>query len=353
MTSCTGEILLTSQASLESQSAGPPVSPAEMGHTNRDWSQVAARVAASKPLALANNIPAGLRTWIGSRTYPELFNEVFGTPDVTPARISMAIATHERTLFSDQTPLDRWAYGIEQLTPQEEAGRLLFISQQCNACHAGSLLANHQFQNIGVRPPAEDRGRGAITMNAIDDGKFKTPTLRNVELHGPYMHNGRVATLDDVVGFYNRGGDFDAPNIDHSLIHPLDLTFTQRAELVAFLKRPLTDLRVRDQLPPFDRPQLYTESSRIPQVTGTGRAGSGGITPKVIAIEPPLVGNPSFTVCVTDALGGTQAVLVIDSSDPGVGSTIPASGSFRASAGRSAGRRHRVRVQFGKPLDPE
>jgi cytochrome c peroxidase len=324
----TGEILLAGGASLESQSAGPPVSPAEMGHTNRDWSQVASRVAASKPLALASNVPSGLRTWIGDRTYPELFQEVFGTPDVTPARISMAIATHERTLFSDQTPLDRWASGLEQLSPQEDAGRQLFVSLQCNACHAGSLLSNHSFQNIGVRPPAEDKGRGAITLDAGDDGKFKTPTLRNVELHGPYMHNGRFATLEDVVGLYNRGGDFDAPNIDHALIRPLNLTFQERGELAAFMKRPLTDPRVRDQLPPFDRPQLYTESNRIPVVTGTGRSGSGGVIPKILAIEPPVVGNPSFTVCVTSALGGANGVLVVDAADPGVGTVIPAAGSL-------------------------
>ncbi len=324
----TGQILLPEFASLESQSAGPPVSPAEMGHDNRDWSGVASRVAASKPLALASSIPAGLQTWIGERTYPELFNEVFGSPDVTPARIAMAIATHERTLFSDQTPLDRAIAGIEPLTQQEERGQNIFNSVGCANCHSGNLLTDHRFQNIGVRPPAEDRGRGSITNDPVDDGRFKTPTLRNVELHGPFMHNGRFATIEDVVSFYNRGGDFDAPNIDHDLIRPLNLNMQERADLAAFMKRPLTDPRVAAQLPPFDRPQLYTESARVPQVTGTGRPGSGGYTPKVIAIEPPLAGNPSFTVCVTDALGGAHGVLVIDSSDPGVGSTIPASGSL-------------------------
>jgi len=324
----TGQVLLPEFAGLESQSAGPPVSSAEMGHNNRDWTQVAARVAASKPLALASNIPTGLRTWIGSRTYPELFQEVFGTSDVTPARISMAIATHERTLFSDQTPLDRAIAQIEPLTQQEERGRSVFNGFGCASCHSGNLLTDHRFQNIGVRPQSEDRGRGAITNEPFDDGRFKTPTLRNVELHGPFMHNGRFATLEEVVNFYDRGGDFDAPNIDHDLIRPLNLTPQQKADLVAFLKRPLTDLRVRDQLPPFDRPQLYTESARVPVVTGTGRAGSGGYTPKMIAIEPPLAGNPRFTVCVDGGLGGTQAVLVIDSADPGVGSAIPASGSL-------------------------
>jgi hypothetical protein len=116
----------------------------------------------------------------------------------------------------------------------------------------------------------------------------------------------------------------------------------------------MTDPRVRGQLPPFDRPQLYTESNRVPVVTGTGRAGSGGYTPKMIAIEPPLAGNPRFTVCVDAGLGGAQAVLVIDSTDPGVGSTIPASGSLArveailAGSGNSYGY---VSVNFAIPAN--
>ena len=83
------------------------------------------------------NIPSGLAAWIDGRTYPQLFEEVFGTPDVTPARISMAIATHERTLFSDRTPLDRENYGIEPMTDQERHGRELFVGLKCNFCHCG------------------------------------------------------------------------------------------------------------------------------------------------------------------------------------------------------------------------
>ena len=161
-----------------------------------------------------------------------------------------------------------------------------------------------------------------------DDGKFKNPTLRNVELHAPYMHDGRFATLEEVVEFYNRGGDHDAPNIDRNLIRPLNLAPEEKAALVAFMKRPMTDPRVRDELPPFDRPTLYTQTTRVPTVSGTGRNGAGGFLPKVTAIEPPLVGNPSFTVAVSSGLGNAQATLVINSTDPGVGTTIPASGSF-------------------------
>ncbi|MCS6873415.1 MAG: FG-GAP-like repeat-containing protein [Pyrinomonadaceae bacterium] len=323
----TNQIILPSGASLESQVLAPPVSPVEMGHVNRNWSDVAQRVAQSKPLALATYIPPALKRWIGNRTYPQLFEEVFGTPDVTPARIAMAIATHERTLFSDQTPLDKWAMQIETLSAQEERGRQLFVNLQCNTCHEGALLTDHQFHNIGVRPQNEDLGRGAVTGNPNDNGKFKTPTLRNVELHAPYMRNGRFATLEEVVDFYDRGGDHDAPNIDRGVIRPLNLTADEKADLVAFMKRPLTDPRVLYEQAPFDRPILYTESSRVPQIYGNGIAGSGGFTPKPKVVEPAFSGNQSFTVGIWKALGGAQAILVIDSNEPGL-SSIPTSGSF-------------------------
>jgi cytochrome c peroxidase len=323
----TNSILLTEWASYESQTLGPPLSSSEMAHGNRDWTQAANQIAAAKPLALASNIPQSLAAWIDGRTYPELFEDAFGTPDVTPARIAMAIATHERSLYSDRAPLDRFASDIEPLTAQEDRGRGIFVTTQCALCHDGPLLSDQDFHNVGVRPQAEDFGRALVTGLVNDRAKFKTPSLRNVELRGPYMHNGGLATLEDVVDFYNRGGDFNAPNKDPR-VRPRGLNNQQRADLVAFLKRPFTDPRVRDELPPFDRPQLYSESGRVPVVTGAGRAGSGGILPQAMAIEPPMVGNPSFTVAVSRGLGGAQAVLVIDSNDPGVGSSIPATGSF-------------------------
>ena len=85
----TNTVLLPEAAALESQATFPPVASSEMGHLDRDWTQVAARIQASKPLALATNIPPGLAAWIGNRTYPELFEDAFGTLDVTPARIAM------------------------------------------------------------------------------------------------------------------------------------------------------------------------------------------------------------------------------------------------------------------------
>src|SRR5216684_1709232 len=329
-----GAVLLSNGAALESQVLGPPVSSTEMAHTGRNWNDVAARIAFSKPLALAPTIPTGLNDWIGGRSYAELFNEAFGTSDVTPSRIAMAIATYERTLYSDRTPFDQSVAQITALTAAETRGQGVFNQSRCNVCHAGTLFSDNQFHDIGVRPQTEDTGRFQVTGNANNIGEFRTPSLRNVGLRGPYFHDGHFATLEEVVDFYSRGGDFNAPNIDHNLIRPLGLSPQQKSDLVAFLSGALTDPRAAAGTAPFDRPVLYTESNRVPQVTGSGTPGAGGNTPQVSAIEPPLVGNPNFSVGVSNALGGATAVLVIGSTDPGPGPAIPATGSLaRVSVG--------------------
>ncbi|MCD9189087.1 MAG: FG-GAP-like repeat-containing protein [Pyrinomonadaceae bacterium] len=325
----TNQVVLQGGGALENQILGPPLSDTEMAHSGRNWQDVVNRLNNAKPLALASNIPNGLKNWIDGRTYPELFEETFGTPEITPVRIALAIATHERTLYSDQTPFDQLNQGINTFTAAEQRGLNLFTSgvTGCTACHAGNLQSDGGFHYIGVRPTNEDTGRQQVTNNINNAGQFRTPILRNVELRGAYFHNGRFTTLREVVDFYNRGGDFNAPNKDPN-IRPRGLGNNQLNDIVAFLSRPLTDPRVRNELPPFDRPQLYTESDRVPVIVGTGIAGSNGLVPTAIAIEPPLAGNPAFTVGLSGALGGANAVLVINETDPGATANIPASGSF-------------------------
>ena len=332
----TNAIVINNGGALESQAVGPPVSDSEMAHAGRNWVDVANKVLNAKPLVLAANVPAPLQTWIDNRTYPELFQEAFGTPDVTPSRIAMAIATYERTLFSDQTPLDLANAGITPLTAAEQRGRNTFVQIECAVCHSGNLLSDNNFHYIGVRPTNEDTGRFQVTNNNANLGEFRTPSLRNVQLRGRFFHNGKFSTLEEVVSFYNRGGDFNAPNKSPD-VRPRGLNAGQQADLATFLRRPLTDIRVTNELPPFDRPMLFTETNRVPQMTGTGIAGSNSVVPQAIAIEPPLVGNPSFTVAVSNALGGANAVLVINSTDPGATSTIPATGSFARVAMQTSG----------------
>ena len=327
----TGDTLLRIGGALESQSVAPPVSSSEMAHLGRDWANVAARVQASTPLALAAFVPGELESWIGGRSYPELFAEAFGTPGVTPARIAMAVASYERTLFSNQTPFDSALAGQNVLTPPENAGRQLFGTLPCARCHAGALTSDNAFHYIGESPAAEDSGRIAVTGRPADLGAFRTPSLRNVALRKSYMHDGRFRSLEEVVDFYDRGGDFNAPNRS-PLITPLNLTPLQKSQLLAFLRRPLTDPRVAASQPPFDRPSLFSESNLVPLVTGQGTAGQGGLVPQVVALQPALLGNATFTIGLYGARPDAEAVLVIDDQQPPTAEVPPAASFARVSA---------------------
>jgi uncharacterized protein (TIGR03437 family) len=178
---------------------------------------------------------------------------------------------------------------------------------------------------------------------------MRTQSLRNVALRGPYMHTGGIATLAKVVEFYNRGGDFTSPNKDIGFVRRLNLSDQEKSDLAAFLERSLTDPRVSAaQGPLFDHPMLYTESARVPVVD----PGAAGV--EVTVIEPPELGNPSFTVAVSNAPGGGEATLVIGGADPGAGSAIPSSGSlFRGVvATEGDGPRRRASVSVPLPSDP-
>ena len=332
----TGVTILPSGGALENQVLGPPLSSAEMGHVGRGWSDVTSRITASKPLALSTVVPSDLLAWINGRSYAELFGEAFGSATVSAARIAMAIASYERTLFSTQSPFDLLIAGTAALTPQENAGFQLFGRIGCAGCHAGSLMSDNRFHYIGVRPAAEDSGRMIVTHRVADLGAFRTPSLRNVGLRSSLMHNGRFSTLAQVVDFYDRGGDFNAPN-KAPAIRPLNLTPVEKAQLIAFLTRALTDPRVASQSTPFDRPSLYSESAFVPQVLAGGIVGASGALPEPVALEPPLTGNPQFTVGVYGALGGASAVLVIDENEPPANGGIPAAGSFARVATLLAG----------------
>lgn len=319
--------LLESQA-LESQVLGPFLSDVEMAHDDRDWPDVVNRIAESQPLALSPSVPSALAAWIGDRTYPQLFDEAFGSPDVTPVKIAMAVATYERTLYSDRATIDKLVQQIIEYPAPVARGREVFFDNFCDECHRGDLIGDNRFRFVGVRPDFEDIGRAEVTQKGTDRGRFRTATLRNVELRAPFMHTGGLKTLEEVVEFYNRGGDFDSPNKDRNFVTNLRLTAEEKSDLVSFL-RSMTDSRAASEAAPlFDRPMLYGESTRRPRLLGTGAPGAGGITPRMHAIEPPLLGNPGFTVAISDAQAGMEAVLVIDDQEPGLGPRIPDEASF-------------------------
>ncbi|MEO8459815.1 MAG: cytochrome c peroxidase [Dokdonella sp.] len=317
----TGQVLIATGGALENQSLQPLINSTEMSPSGALVNDIGARIANVVPLALATSIPTSLTSWIKGRAYPDLFNEAFGSSQMSSVHIAMAIASYERTLAANQTPLDSQP---PNLTQQEQQGQQLFGANNCAACHAGSLFSDNQFHYTGVRPVNDDHGRFAIVgVNPnVNEGAMRTPSLRNVALRAPYMHNGRFATLADVVAFYNRGGDFNAPSKDPR-VHPLNLNAQQQAALVAFMGRPLTDLRVQAESGPFARPTLYTESDRQPQIVGTGVTGSGGTQAQIEALEPPILGNHNFTVAVSQALGGAHATLVVAHNDPGVQASVP------------------------------
>jgi cytochrome c peroxidase len=188
--------------------------------------------------------------------YTDLFNRVFGTPVVTSDRISRALAQFVRSIVSVQSKYDVGAAsGFTNFTAEENQGRQIFNTPtqgNCAACHGTDnfVPGGGPANNNGIENPSVDRGIGAITGLTTDDGKFKVPSLRNIEPTAPFMHDGRFNTLEQVVEFYNSGVAAH-PNLSPPLRNPpgqgppgsprrLNLTVAQKAALVAFMKT-LTD----------------------------------------------------------------------------------------------------------------
>jgi uncharacterized protein (TIGR03437 family) len=315
----TGQIVLSTGASLEAQALLPLLNTAEMAHEGRTLADVVDRISQSRPLALSPSVPAALAKWIGGRSYAALFEDAFGTPEISATRLAMAIASYERTLLAEQTAFDN------TLTPQLTRAAQTFGREGCTVCHRVGLTSDGLTHVTGVRPAAEDPGRGGITNLPQDMGAFLTPSLRNAGQRGGLFHNG-AANIEDVIAFYDRGGDFrNSPGFQPGQVRRLNLSAEEKSDLANFLRYQLLDARASSESGPlFDRPMLYTESARVPVLTG---AGSGGVIPEAIAIEPAYAGNPRFTVAVANVPALTQAVLVIDRDDPGTGA-IPAVGSF-------------------------
>lgn len=172
--------------------------------------------------------------------YAQAFREVFGEPPSLRA-VTYAIAAFERTLVSYNSPFDRYQAGDDQaLSPAALRGMELFFSEKgdCFHCHVGPDFTDDEPRNTALYTVYKDIGLARATGKDEDVGKFKTPTLRNVALTAPYMHDGSIRTLREVVQHYNRGGE---PNLNaDALIRPLGLTDQEVDDLVAFLEA-LTD----------------------------------------------------------------------------------------------------------------
>jgi cytochrome c peroxidase len=331
----TGQVSIFNGGALESQVLAPPTNPVEMAHEGVNWAEITSRIARARPLALATNPPADVAAALAGRPgYAELFARAFGDGRVTADRIAKAIATYERTLISDQTPYDLFAAGnTNALTPNQQQGLQRFLSTgaqgtNCTACHVPPLFAgqpNNAYRNIGLRPPTEDTGRQVVTGNANDRGKFKVPTLRNVALQTSFMHNGVFTTLQQVFGFYDHApGTVQFTDNQDPVMPNVHIPPPDGAVIQDFLTNALVDPRVRNETFPFDHPTLFSQrTTDIPTIIGGGVAGSGGITPTIIANSPPMIGSPDFRIGLDHALGGAPARLLVSTSPPSGGRITP------------------------------
>ncbi len=206
-------------ANLEEQALGPIQSPGEM---NMPIEQLMERL---------NTIPE----------YKPLFAAAFPGETMSAKTLAKAIATYERTVVSQRAPFDDWIDGNEHAISEEaKRGFALFNTKAlCSSCHEGWNFTNDGFQDIGL--PSEDVGRGKFAPNVVKmQHAFKTPGLREISRRSPYMHDGSLKTLEQVVDHYDHGG-VDRPSRS-DLMKPLGLTSQEKTDLVAFLKTLTSDL---------------------------------------------------------------------------------------------------------------
>jgi hypothetical protein len=311
-------VLIPVRGALESQAIVPPLSDAEMAHEQRDWHTITHKLRRDRPLALATNIPPDLQAVLSTNpTYPKLFKDAFGDPDITAARIAFALATYQRTLVPNQAPAD-----VGGLTPAQQAGRTTLHNSLCINCHVPPQYQFPDFFTIGVRPWQEDPGRMSVTGAFHERGRFKPPTLRNAGLKPHYMHTGQFTTLEQVLEFYGDPAQQFQDNLDTFL--PVVITGQARTNVIDFIRNGLTDPRVRDGLFPFDKPTLAVERpGTSPVLSGAGVAGTDGFTPFMIALDPSAIGSDAFRLGLANALPGAHAFMAISSSPPVGGVLTP------------------------------
>ena len=202
--------------------------------------QVLAPIANTKEMGLSHN--AMVERFSGIAGYRPYFRQAFGSDEITRERVASALADYVRTRMSGNAAYDKWAYGRDGRALSEQAQRgseLFFFNARCAVCHAGFNFSDGRFHRLGIGWNAAtqsfvDEGRALVTGDPRDRGAFKTPGLRDVSKRAPYMHDGSLKTLREVIEFYNRGG---VAGSGHSRrLAPLRLAEEQIDELVAFLQ---------------------------------------------------------------------------------------------------------------------
>lgn len=193
------------------------------------------------PIEMHETLENAVAELNGHPEYPGMFKNAFGTGIVEAPLIAKALAQFERTMISANAKFDRWKRKEVSLSDAEQRGADLYNNPakgDCAHCHAfGSTFSDFEFRNTGLDSIPVDKGLSAVTKLSTDDGKFKTPTLRNIEYTAPYMHDGRFSTLEECIEHYNTGfkktSNLD-PNMEHAPKGRLNAQ--EVADLVAFLK---------------------------------------------------------------------------------------------------------------------
>lgn len=176
-----------------------------------------------------------LLTYLNTETeYPEEFNKVFGTTEITSYELLRAITQFQGSIVSHRSKYDQYLQGKATLSSDEMEGMELFNSK-CSSCHAGGLQSDFSYRNNGLDISSDDPGRGRITLRQSDMGKFRVPSLRNVRLTNPYMHDGRFPSLQAVLDHYD-SGVHPHPNLDPSLENGIPMSEEEKDRIIAFLK---------------------------------------------------------------------------------------------------------------------
>jgi len=195
------------------------------------------------PIEMHNTWPAAVNSLQNTPDYPSLFKAAFGDTLIDSTLVTKAIAQFERTLVSGNSKFDKFLLGQGTLTQAEQRGFELFRTEEadCFHCHGSignPLWTDNDFHNNGLDATFSDLGLGAFTGNAFDNGKFKTPSLRNLVFTAPYMHDGRFNTIDEVIEHYSTGVVL-SPTIDPLMQFAHDggvnLTAEEKSDLKAFL----------------------------------------------------------------------------------------------------------------------
>ena len=315
----TGLVSIAVGGALESQVLGPLMSDAEMAHENRDWGMLTSKLALVRPLALATDLTPDISAALAlDPTYPQLFQNAFGTTAITAERIAFALASYERTLVPNQSPWDRHIAGNPgAMTPDQMAGWMQFNSiARCNLCHTPPFFTDNQFHNLGLRPVVEDSGREGITGLFADRGKFKTPSLRNAGLRQRFFHTGQMGVLNNgpaaggVDDIYIAGGGPFLDNRDPLLLPLGGVPGINMQQIMEFVGNGLTDPRVAQGLPPFDGPTLFSVRTPGPdaaEMYGQANAAGGtNLVPRLLCATPPVRGSLSFKVGLVDAPATAQ-----------------------------------------------